>query len=149
MRPLLGEGGVVDHEDRGRVGELRRHRSRIASQGRLLVPGALAEELLQGLVGVGDLQPLGQRDAGGHRLDALAVAVGDQAAEVDAAPGGLAWAVEVVAEGIGVVGEPAEDVGGEFGGVGPVHTIRTNRVGQPFVRANGVALGRRRSSPPT
>ena len=107
-------------------------------QDRLLVPGALAEELLQGLVGVGDVEPLRQRDAGGHRLDALAVAVLDQAAEVDAAPGGLAGAVEVVAEAGGVVGEPVEDVGVEFGGVGPVHTPCTNRTGRPFVGANGL-----------
>ena len=60
----------------GRVGELRGHRGPVALQDGLLVPGALAEELLQGLVGVGDVQARRQGDAGGHRLDALAVAVG-------------------------------------------------------------------------
>jgi hypothetical protein len=114
---LLREGGVVDHEDPRRVGELRRHLGPIAPEHGELVPGALAEELLQRLVGVGDVEPGRQGDAGGHRLDALAVAVGEQAPQIGAAPGGLPRAVEVVAERGRVVGEPSEDVGGEFGGL--------------------------------
>ena len=89
---LLGEGGVVDDEDAVGVGERLGHDGAVAPPDGLLVPGALAEELLQGLVGVGDVQARRQGDAVGDRLDALAVAVGDQAAEVDAAPGGLAGA---------------------------------------------------------
>ena len=64
----------------------------------------------------------GPGDAGGHRLDALALAILEQAAEVDAAPGVLGLVAEVVAEQLGVVAKPIEDFGGQFGGVGLVHT---------------------------
>jgi hypothetical protein len=74
------------------------HAGAVAPRDGLLIPGALADELLQRLVGVGDRQARRQGDGAGHRLDALAVGVLEQAAEVDAAPGGLAGAVEVVAE---------------------------------------------------
>lgn len=115
-------------------------RARLAPPDGQLIPGALADELLEGLIGVGDGQSGGQGGLAGHRLDALAVGVLEQAAEVDAAPEGLAGPVEVVAE-VGAIGaEAVEDVGGEFGGVGPVHTLFTNRGGRAFVGTNGVAL---------
>ncbi len=137
---LLGGRRVVDDEDgRGR-GERLGHPGAVPPGDRLLVPGALAEELLQRLVGVGDRQAGWQRDGAGHRLDALAVGVLEQSAEVDAAPGGLAGAVEVVAEYVREGDEPVEDVGREFGGVGAVHTLVTNPAGKSFVEANGVAL---------
>ena len=69
-----------------------------------------------------------------HRLDALALAVLEQAAEVDAAPGVLGLVAEVVAEQLGVIPEPIEDFGGQFGGVGLVHTIHTNKAPGRFVR---------------
>src|SRR5262245_463849 len=119
---LLGEGGVVDHEDAVGAGELVGHGLAVAAPDGLLVPGTLAEELLEGLVGVGDLQVRRQGDAVGDRLGALAVAVGDQAAEVDAAPGGLAGAVEQVAEATGIGSEPLEGLGVEIRRECLVHT---------------------------
>ncbi len=46
---LLGEGGVIDHEDPGGVGERLGDDGAVAPPDRLLVPGALADELLQRL----------------------------------------------------------------------------------------------------
>jgi hypothetical protein len=74
---LLGESRVVDHEDAGGIGELLGHDGAVALPEGPLVPGALAEELLQRLVGVRDLQAGRQGDAVGDRLGALAVAVLD------------------------------------------------------------------------
>jgi hypothetical protein len=54
-------------------------------------------------------------DTGRHRLDALPLAILEQAAEVDAAPGVLGLEPEVVAEQFGIIPEPIEDLGGQFG----------------------------------
>jgi hypothetical protein len=118
---LLGEGGVVDDEDRLGVGEGVGHEAAIASPGDLLVPIGLVDEVLQALVGVLDAELERQVDACDERLDALAFAVLEQAAEVDQRPVGLAAHGEVVAEGLGVGFEACEDSGVEGGGVGAVH----------------------------
>ena len=130
----------VDDEDPRLIGERPGHPRAVTSPDGLIIPGALADELLEGLVGVGDGQARGQDGVAGHRLDALAVGVLEQPAEIDAAPGGLAGAVEVVAEVTGVLGEPIEDVGCKLGGVGAVHALDTNRASGSFVGSNGVAL---------
>ena len=121
-------------------GEGLGHGRAVALPDGLLVPGALADELLEGLVEVLDVQAGREGDLAGERLDALALAVEDQALEVDAGVLGLAGPVEVVAEAGGVIAEPVEDFGCEFGGVGAVHTLDTNRPGRSFVAANGVVL---------
>jgi hypothetical protein len=90
------------------------------------IPGALVDELLQGLVGIGDIEFQTSGEAVGHRLDALAFAIGEQAVEVDATPTGLPWAVEVGAEVFRVVVEPVEDVRRLFRGVSSVHTRCTD-----------------------
>src|SRR5206468_2227368 len=87
---LLGEAGVVDDEDALGRGEGRGHGRAVSLPDGLLVPGALAEELLEGLVEVLDLQAGREGDLAGEGLDALAVAVEEQALEVDAGVGGLA-----------------------------------------------------------
>src|SRR3954447_21403271 len=74
---LLGEAGVVDDEDALGRGEGRGHDGAIALPDGLLVPGALAEELLQGLAQVGDPQSGREGDLAGEWLDALAFAVED------------------------------------------------------------------------
>jgi hypothetical protein len=56
-----------------------------------------------------------------ERLDALALAVLEQAAEVDERPVGLAGQGEVGPEGLGVVLEPQEDAGREGGRESSVH----------------------------
>jgi len=115
---LLGEGDVVEDEEALGAGERAGQERPVAAQDGVVVPGALVDELLQGLVGVGDSQGLGQGDAAGERLDALALAVEQQPLEVDAGPRGGPRPAEVGGEGSGVVGEPAEDLRGEFRGVG-------------------------------
>jgi hypothetical protein len=63
----------------------------------------------------------------GHRFDALAFPVLEQAAQVDAAPGELRGVAIELLELPGVVAQPLEDLGGEFRGVGLVHTVHTNK----------------------
>ena len=87
-----------------------RHDGAVKPPDGLLVPGALSEELLQRLVGVGDVEPRRRWDPVGDGLEALAVAVLAEVAEGDAAPAGLAGPVEEVRETLGVRGEPSEDV---------------------------------------
>ena len=90
--------------------------------------------MLQGLVRVLDVEQLRRPgDAGGHRFDALALPVLEQAAEVDAAPGALRLVVEVVAEQFGVVAKPSQDFGRQFGREGLVHNIHTNIAADGFV----------------
>ena len=110
------------------------HRAAVASQDLLLVPGALVDELLQGLVGVLDVEQLRRPgDAGGHRLDALALPVLEQAAEVDAAPGSLGMVPEVVVKQLGVVAKSPQDFGRQFGCESLVHDIHTNIAANGFV----------------
>src|SRR6185437_12905403 len=87
---LLGEGGVVDDEDRLGVGQALGHAGAVASPEGLLIPVGLVDEVLEALVGVLDAELGRQVDAGDQRLDALAFAVLEQAAEVDQRPVGLA-----------------------------------------------------------
>ena len=131
--PLLGEAGVVDDEQTAGIGEGLGHDAAVAPPDVVLVPGALVDELLQGLVGVGDVEVEAARQPADHRLDALAFAVGEQSVEIDAAPGGLPGAIEGGAEALGVGVEAVEDIGRQYGGVGSVHIRDTNRTDQPFV----------------
>ena len=113
----------------------------VASGDGLIVPVGLVDEVLQALVGILDAELWRQVDAADHRLDALPFAVLEQAAEIDAAPGALRLVAEIVAEELGVDPEPAEDLGSEFGRMGLVHTIHTNKAPDRFVGFNGVVLG--------
>src|SRR5262249_58077743 len=79
---LLGEGDVVEEEDARGAGEGPGQAGAVALEDLGLIPGALVEELLQGLLGVLDGQFGGQGDTPGERLDALAFAVEQQALEV-------------------------------------------------------------------
>jgi hypothetical protein len=51
----------------------------------------------------------------------------EQTAEIDAAPGELRGVAVKILEVLGVVSKPLEDFGGEFWGVGLVHTDHTNK----------------------
>lgn len=94
----------------------------------MLVPRALADELLKGLLGVLAGQAVREGAPAGERLDALALAVEEQALEVDAGPGGGLGLGEVVGEQGGVLAETIEDGGVESGRVGFHATLeaRTN-----------------------
>src|SRR3954452_3859115 len=105
---LLGESGVVEDEDALGAGEGLRQVWAVALAEPLLVPGALVDELLQGLLGVLDRQIGGQDNASGQRLDALAFAVVEQPLEVEGAVGGLGLMTEVLAEELGVLLEACE-----------------------------------------
>src|ERR1700722_9673895 len=86
MRALLGEAGVVDDKDAFRVGECLGHAGTITTQDRLLVPGALIDELLQGLFGVLTRQALRQGDATGEGFNALAFAVEQKSLQINTRP---------------------------------------------------------------
>src|SRR5262249_2274816 len=106
---LLGEAGVVDDEDPLRAGERPAQDGAIAVEDRLFVPGALIDELLQGLFRLADREQFGREwDPANHGLDALTIAVLKQAAEIDAAPGALRLVAEIVVEERGVGLEPAK-----------------------------------------
>jgi len=111
---LLGEARVIDdHETAGAHG--RYHPARQAVADGAVVPGALVEELLQRLLIIAGAA-VGGPEALGHGLDALALAVEQQAAEVDlgpAAAGDVAQAVghDLVEEG----GEVGTQAGQLFG----------------------------------
>src|SRR5512135_790006 len=95
---LLGEAGIVDDEDPPGAGQGSGHHTAIALPDLLLVPGALVDELLPGLLGVLDVEEFRRPgDTSHHRLDALALAILEQATEVDSAPGMLGLVPEVVA----------------------------------------------------
>ena len=140
---LLGETGIVDDKDPPGAGEGLSHHTTVAVEDLLLVPGALVDELLQGLFGVFDVKQLRwPGDAGGHRFDALAFPILEQTPEVDAAPGELRGVVVEVLEPLGIVTKPEEDFGGEFWGVGLVHNGHTNKAPERFVKLNGVVLSK-------
>jgi hypothetical protein len=139
---LLGEAGIVDDEDPLGTGQGLSHHPAIALPNELLVPGALVDELLQGLFGVFDVEQFRRPgDAGGHRFNALAFPILEQTPEVDAAPGGLRGVSEQVLERFGILAKPSEDFRGEFWRVCLVHTNHTNRTPKLFVELNGVVLG--------
>src|SRR5262249_18875960 len=121
MATLLGEGDVVEEEDAFGAGEGAGQQGAVTFEDLGMVPGALVDELLQGLVFVLDVQVVGDGDAPGERLDALAFAVEEQALEVDTGPRGGPGLGEVGGEARGVLGQTAEHGRREFRGVG-LHT---------------------------
>ena len=126
MRPLLGEAGVIDDEDAFGAGEvLGQVLARASGQG-LVIPGALSDELLEGLLGVLSVEIGREVDAPREGLDALALAVVEQALEIDAAPEGLPLMREVVPEDLGIIVESVEDFRGQFRCVGLGHNDHTN-----------------------
>lgn len=85
---LFRERRVADHEHRVRIGERGGRVGAVAARDDPVVPGAVADELLDGLLRVFAGQPVGPGDAAGEGLDALAVAVGPQAVQVHPGPPG-------------------------------------------------------------
>jgi hypothetical protein len=106
---LLGERDVVDEEDAVGGGERLGQAGAVAAEDLAFVPGALVDELLEGLLGVLAGQPLRQGHAAGERLDALAVAVEQQPLQVDAGPAGGLGLREVVGKEGGVASQPVKD----------------------------------------
>jgi hypothetical protein len=103
---LLGEAGVIDdHRAAGAHG--RQHRARQAVADGPVIPWALVEELLQRLLVIAGTA-VGGLEALGHRLDAIAAAIEQQAAEIDLGPA----ATGSVAEAIG---HQLVEEGGEVG----------------------------------
>jgi hypothetical protein len=81
---LLGKAGVVDDDHSSRIGQRLCQQLPIRAQDRLLVPAALIDEQLQRLLGVA--MPARYADALTQRLDAFALAVQEQALEVELCP---------------------------------------------------------------
>jgi hypothetical protein len=119
--PLFGEGDIVKEQDGLGVSEGLAPVGAVAAQDLALVPGALIDELRQGLLGVLAGQALRQDHSSGQRLDALPLAIEQEALQVDAGPAGRLGLRKVCGEQRGVVAEAVEDGRIEFGSVG-LHT---------------------------
>src|SRR5581483_4812650 len=115
---LFGERDIVKEEDALGTGEGRGEVGAVAAEDLLLIPGALVDELLEGLLGVLAGQPLGQGDTAGERLDTFAFAVEQESLEINAGPAGGLGLREILSEEGGVVTETLEHSGREFGSVG-------------------------------
>ena len=125
---LLGGAGIVDDKDPLGAGEGLSHHAAVAMEDLLFVPGALVDALLQGLWGIFEVPEFSrERDPVHHGLNAFTLALLDQAAKVDAAPGALGLVAEVIAEQFGIIPKSFQDVARQFGGEGLVHTIHTNK----------------------
>ena len=99
----------------------------------MIVPGTLVDELLHGLFGIVEVAKFGREcNPSHHRLDALALTILDQTAEVDTTPRALGGVPEFVTEAFGVTLKPFQDFGSEFGCEGFVHTIHTNKAAERF-----------------
>jgi hypothetical protein len=121
---ILGEGGVVHDEDSMRSRERFRHNSAITLPDFLLIPGALVDEILEGLQGVTDAEARRERDACGQGLDTLALPVLQQSPDVDGRPLGLTPEAEVRHEEMGVVPEPMQSIAVEGWRLGAIHALR-------------------------
>ena len=137
---LLGQAGIVGDKDPLRRAEGLCQSGAVVGHHGLVIPGALTDELLEGLVGVSGALTIGEVDPAAHGLDALAFAVEQEALQVGRAVDGLLGVPEVVAEASSVSGQAVENGGCEFGGGGAVHISSTNRPGRSFVMFNGVVL---------
>jgi hypothetical protein len=126
MLPLLGEAGVVEDEDPFGAGEGSSQVLAIAPDEHFVVPGALVDELLEGLLGILDVQVRWESDTAGEGLDALTFAVLEQPLEINATPEGLPLMREVVAEYGGIILESVEDFRCQFRCVGLAHNDHTN-----------------------
>ena len=115
---LLGEGNIFVVVDPFGAGKGLRMAGAVASEDGVLAPGALVDELLEGLFGVGAGQSVRQSDPAGKRLDGLAFAVEQQPLEVHAGPPSRLGLGKVIREQGGVLAEPAEDCRIESWGVG-------------------------------
>lgn len=118
VRALLGKGHISDEGDPRGAGEGGSQVGAVATQDRPFVPGALADELLGRLFGIGADQAVRQGDAVGEGLDALALAVAEEALEVDARPTSGLDLREVAGEQRGVFAAAVEDRRVEFGRIG-------------------------------
>ena len=80
----LGEGDIVEEEQALGAGEGLGQVSAVAFENALVIPGARVDELLEGLLGIGAGEPLGELDAAGEGLDGLALAIEQESLEVHA-----------------------------------------------------------------
>jgi hypothetical protein len=121
---LFGKGGVIDHEDPGRIGQGFGHGRPIFPGDGRLVPAALIDELLERLLGVGHRGQLGRQvDPAGDRFDGFAFALLDQPLQVHPAPEGLAGVIKVGAKTLGVRPQALEHGGPERGRESAVHSM--------------------------
>jgi hypothetical protein len=75
----------------------------------LVVPGTLVDELLESLLGILGVEVRREVDASREGFDALALAVVEQALEIDAAPDGLFLMGKAVTKDVGIILESIED----------------------------------------
>src|SRR5256885_12601884 len=94
VRALLGQGDVIKEEDSLGAGEGVREQRAVTTENRTFVPGALVDELLEGLFGVLAGQALRQTDAAGERPNAFSFAVEPEPLPRDPGPAGGAHVCE-------------------------------------------------------
>src|SRR4051794_26217584 len=104
--------------------EYFRHNSPITLPDSLLIPGALVDEILEGLQGVADAEARRERDACGQGLDALTLTILEQSPDVNGRPLGLAPEAEVGHEEVDVGPEPMQSVAVEGWCLGAIHALR-------------------------
>ncbi len=136
---LLGEGHVVEEKDAFGAGESLREQGAVATQQLARIPGALVDELLQGLVLVSDVQCGGQGNASGERLDALAFSVEEESLQVNAGPLRRPSLREVGGEESSIVGKPGQNSRGKVRSRS-LHPLSTKKLLAGFVQVNGVVL---------
>jgi hypothetical protein len=121
---ILREGGVVVDDDGMRGRKHLCYDSTITFPGFLLIPGALVDEIPEGLQGITDAEVRREGDASDQGLDTLALAISEQGAEVDGRPLGLTSGAEIRHEAIGRVPEPMPGIDVKRWCLGAIHTLR-------------------------
>ena len=120
----FGKGGVVHDKDPVGIGQHLGHDRPVFSGHGRLVPTALVDELLEGLLGVGHRGQFGRpADPARERFDRFAFALLDEPAQVDSAPKGLAGVVKVGAKAVGVHLQTLEHRGPKPGRESAVHSM--------------------------
>ena len=137
---LLGEAGIVDDEDPPGAGQGSGHHGAIALQTGCSSQGLWLTNCCRACSG--SLMSRSSAAWGRGRPSVRCSCV----RHPGAGRGGrrrsrrIAWVAEEVLEPLGIVAKPKEDFGGEFWGVGLVHTDHTNKAPGRFVDLNGVVL---------
>ncbi len=136
---LLGERHVVEQEDPVGAGKGLRQTGTISGEHSLLVPRTLADELLQGLLGIGADQSVGKGDPMRKGFDALAFAVQKQSLKINPRPFRRLGLRKIRGEQAGIFLKAFQDGRVEFGSVS-LHARLEFGIVPTIPNSNGVVL---------